>query len=93
VLAIAVAGVGTSQAQSGFKVTGGGQTITNAQAEDGGKVRGPGDTFGFNAQDLDGDPMTDAAKGQFNTIQRETGPPSAAARASTSRARSPASSR
>src|SRR5688572_26663725 len=64
---------GFASAQSGFKVTGGGQTITNAQVEAGGSpaVRGPGDTFGFNAQDLDGDSSTDAAKGQFNTIQRD----------------------
>ena len=71
VLAIAVPGI--ASAEGGFKVTGGGQTITNADADAGGSsaVRGPGDTFGFNAQDLDGDPMTDAAKGQFNTIQRD----------------------
>ncbi len=51
-----------------------GQTITNAQADAGGSsaVRGPVDTSGFNAQDLDGDPITDAAKGQFNTIRRRT---------------------
>jgi hypothetical protein len=67
VLALAMAGVGVSQAQSGFKVTGGGQALASSE-----NVRGPGDTYGFNAQDLDGDPMTDAAKGQFNTIQRDS---------------------
>lgn len=73
VLSIALPGI--ANAESGFKVTGGGQTITNAQADAGGSsaVRGPGDTFGFNAQALDSDMMTDAAKGQFNTIQRTTG--------------------
>ncbi len=72
VLAVAVPGM--ASAEGAFKLTGGGQTITNAQAEDGGSpaVRGPGDTFGFNAQEVDGE-TDDAAKGQFNTIQREAG--------------------
>ena len=75
VLSMAIPGL--ANAQSGFKVTGGGQTFAEIEGEDGegtgeaAKVRGPGDTVGFNAQDLDGDPMTDAAKGQFNTIQRD----------------------
>jgi hypothetical protein len=72
VLALGISSMGLAQAQSGFKVTGGGQTITNADADAGGSsaVRGPGDTFGFNAQAVDGD-TDDAAKGQFNTIQRD----------------------
>lgn len=68
VLALAVAGLQPATAQSGFKVTGGGQAFVDADAAQGG---GPGDTYGFNAQDLDGDPMTDAAKGNFNSIQRD----------------------
>jgi hypothetical protein len=70
VLALGIGGVGLAQAQSGFKVTGGGQALATS---DGSSVRGPGDTYGFNAQDLDGNPMTDAAKGQFTTIQRTSG--------------------
>ena len=66
VLAIAIPGI--ANAQSGFKVTGGGQGLASSDSS---SVRGPGDTYGFNAQDLDGDPNTEAAKGQFNSIQRD----------------------
>jgi hypothetical protein len=71
VLSLAIPGF--ANAESGFKVTGGGQTITDAQAGAAGSsaVRGPGDTFGFNAQQIDGE-SDDAAKGQFNTIQRDS---------------------
>ena len=65
VLAIAVPGF--ANAEGGFKVTGGGQALAT---QDGSSVRGPGDTYGFNAQDTDGD-AGDEAKGQFQTIQRD----------------------
>ena len=74
VLALGIAGTGLSHAEkpaeSGFKVTGGGQIIENPQGG------GPGDTVGFNAQELDGDdPRSpgdndDLARGQFQYIQR-----------------------
>src|SRR3712207_5872801 len=58
-----------ANAESGFKVTGGGQALATADSS---SVKGPGDTYGFNAQDTDGDDG-DAAKGQFNSIQRTAG--------------------
>lgn len=73
VLALAISGAGVSQAakpaDSGFKVTGGGQIIAD-DAEN-----GPGDTVGFVAQELEGDnPDTDApddlARGQFQYVPR-----------------------
>ena len=70
VLALAVAGIGTAQAQNGLKVTGGGQVFAGDADAQGG---GPGDTYGFNAQDLDGDPNTEAAKGNLNIIDRTEG--------------------
>jgi hypothetical protein len=75
VLAIAVPGLASAAAPSGFKVTGGGQII-----EEG--VQGPGDTVGFNAQEIEGDDPAstqdkdDKARGQFQYVQRgedETG--------------------
>ena len=72
VLAVGVAGVGVASAakpaESGFKVTGGGQII----AED---AQGAGDTVGFNAQELEGDDPAspdsdDAARGQFQYVPR-----------------------
>ena len=74
VLALGISSMGLAQAQSGFKVTGGGQALTQAGAENG--VKGPGDTYGFNAQDTDGDEGNEA-KGQFNSIQRTAGAPTA----------------
>ena len=65
VLALAVPGF--AQAESGFKVTGGGQIITDEQEAAG----GPGDTVGFVAQEMAGDDEAspgdddDAARGQF----------------------------
>jgi hypothetical protein len=70
VAALGIAGIGSAQAQSGFKVTGGGQGLATADSS---SVKGPGDTYGFNAQDTDGD-EGDAAKGQFNSIQRDAAP-------------------
>ena len=69
VLAVGFSGMGLAQAESGFKVTGGGQALVTADSS---SVRGPGDTFGFNAQSVEGE-EDDAAKGQFNTIQRTAG--------------------
>lgn len=78
VLALAMSGVGVSQAakpentgkpaESGFKVTGGGQIIAEG-------AQGAGDTVGFNAQELDGDDPNspdsdDAARGQFQYVPR-----------------------
>ena len=69
VLAIAISGVGVASAEKpadgGFKVTGGGQIITDEQEAEG----GPGDTVGFNAQDTDGD-AGQAARGQFQYVPR-----------------------
>lgn len=76
VLALAVAGLAPAQAQSGFKVTGGGQALATADSS---SVKGPGDTYGFNAQDTDGD-AGEAAKGQFNSIQRTANAPTAKGR-------------
>lgn len=67
VVALGIAGIGSAQAVSGFKVTGGGQALATADSS---SVKGPGDTYGFNAQDIDGD-AGNAAKGQFNSIQRD----------------------
>lgn len=76
VLAIAIAGAGVASAEkpenpgsgkSGFKVTGGGQIISDDQEAAG----GPGDTVGFNAHEVEGDDPAstgddnDAATGQF----------------------------
>ena len=66
VVALAVAGIGTAQAESGFKVTGGGQAFAGEPGS------GPGDTYGFNAQNIEGESQ-DAAKGQFNSVQRAAG--------------------
>ena len=68
VLAIAVPGV--ASAQSGLKVTGGGQTFVDAADA---ATGGPGDTVGFNAiAEEDGAPGdTLLAKGQFNFIDRD----------------------
>lgn len=81
VLALAMSGVGVSQAAkpegkgnggqptaSGFKVTGGGQIIAE-------EASGAGDTVGFNAHEIDGDDLTspggdDAARGQFQYVPR-----------------------
>lgn len=57
---------------TGFKVTGGGQIISEAQEAEG----GPGDTVGFNAQEIEGDDERspgdddDAARGQFQYVPR-----------------------
>lgn len=79
VLALAMSGVGVSQAarpentgkpaESGFKVTGGGQIIADASGG------GAGDTVGFVAQEMDGDNEStdapdDAARGQFQFVPR-----------------------
>ena len=53
-----------ANAQSGFKVTGGGQIITDSD------FQGAGDTIAFTAQDLDGDTTTPAAKGQVQFVPR-----------------------
>jgi hypothetical protein len=67
VLALAMAGTGLAHAQkpaeSGFKVTGGGQIIMNAQGG------GAGDTVGFNAHALSDE--TDEARGQFQYVPRD----------------------
>ncbi len=74
--AVVALGIGTiglasaaQPAESGFKVTGGGQIIAqNAQ--------GAGDTVGFNAQEIEGDDPrsrgdnNDAARGQFQYVPR-----------------------
>lgn len=71
VLAIAVPGLASAAAPTGFKVTGGGQIIADPSAE------GPGDTVGFNAQELPGDDelgspdADDAARGQFQYVPRD----------------------
>ena len=68
VLAIAVPGF--ANAQSGLKVTGGGQTfVDSADAATG----GPGDTVGFNAiaEESGAAGETLLAKGQFNTVDRD----------------------
>ena len=73
VLALGIGTIGLAAAEqpaeSGFKVTGGGQIIAqNAQ--------GAGDTVGFNAQEINGDdPRSrgdndDAARGQFQYVPR-----------------------
>lgn len=72
VLVVGVAGTGLSHAakpaESGFKVTGGGQILAaDAQRA--------GDTVGFNAQEIDGDDPAspggdDAARGQFQYVPR-----------------------
>ena len=71
VLALAVPGVASAQrpADSGFKVTGGGQIIADSSGG------GAGDTVGFVAQELDGDDRAseapnDAARGQFQFVPR-----------------------
>lgn len=71
VLALAVAGVqvATAAPGTGFKVTGGGQALATSDSS---SVKGPGDTYGFNAQQIEG-ATADAAKGQFNSIQRDAG--------------------
>lgn len=66
-LALGIGSMGIAQAESGFKVTGGGQALATADSSE---VRGPGDTYGFNAHDVDGD-AGEAARGQFNSIQRD----------------------
>ena len=74
VLAIAIPGVASAAkpAASGFKVTGGGQIISEAAEAEG----GPGDTVGFNAREMDGDDPDspgdddDAARGQFQYVPR-----------------------
>ena len=78
VLALAVAGGGAAQAakpeqsgkpaDSGYKVTGGGQIIAAG-------AQGAGDTVGFVAQEMDGDDAAspggnDAARGQFQYVPR-----------------------
>ncbi len=73
VLALAVSGVGVAAAEkpagSGFKVTGGGQIISET-------AQGAGDTVGFNAQEINGDDPAspgdddDAARGQFQYVPR-----------------------
>lgn len=74
VLAVGIGGMGLSSAQAptGFKVTGGGQIISEESEAEG----GPGDTVGFNAQEIEGDdPRSpgdddDAARGQFQYVPR-----------------------
>jgi hypothetical protein len=68
VLALGITGTGLAQAESGFKVTGGGQALASSS-----NTSGPGDTYGFNAQEVESEEDEDAAKGQFNTIQRAGG--------------------
>ena len=57
---VAVFGVITAQAESAFKVTGGGQTDVGTS--------GPGDTIAFNAQNTEDD---FAAKGQVQYVERD----------------------
>ena len=65
---VAVFGVITAQAESAFKVTGGGQTDVGTS--------GPGDTIAFNAQQEEGVDENSgftAAKGQVQYIDRDGG--------------------
>lgn len=62
-LAIGATGVASAEKPSGFKVTGGGQIVTD------GSGGGAGDTVGFNAQEIAGD-RDDAARGQFQYVPR-----------------------
>lgn len=60
----------TASAESGLKVTGGGQAFASAEDASAG---GPGDTYGFNAQQIDDAAAGEsaAAKGNLNIIDRD----------------------